>query len=68
MEFYFGLIQIFGVHTIIGLSAYVMLLTGQVTMAQAGLVSVGAYASAMLTAMYGWRIVPSLLVGGVAAM
>ena len=37
MEFYFGLIQIFGVHTIIGLSAYVILLTGQVTMAQAGL-------------------------------
>ena len=68
MEFYLGLIQIFGVHTIIGLSAYVILLTGQVTMAQAGLVSVGAYASAMLTTMYGWHIVPSLLIGGVAAM
>ena len=68
MEYYLGLILIFGDHTIIGLSAYVILLTGQVTMAQAGLVSVGAYASAMLTAMYGWHIVPSLLIGGVAAM
>ena len=37
MDFIWGLVQILGVHTIIGLSAYVILLTGQVTMAQAGL-------------------------------
>ena len=47
MEFYLGLTQIIGVHTILGLSAYVILQTGQVTMAQAGLVSVGAYVAAL---------------------
>ncbi|GIT53893.1 MAG: hypothetical protein Ct9H300mP16_10530 [Pseudomonadota bacterium] len=55
MEFYLGLAQIIGVHTILGLSAYVILQTGQVPMAQAGLVSVGAYVAAMLTAMGGWQ-------------
>ena len=67
MEFYLGLAQIIGVHTILGLSAYVILQTGQVTMAQAGLVSVGAYVAAMLTAMAGWHIVPAMLIGGRSA-
>ncbi len=67
MEFYLGLTQIIGVHTILGLSAYVILQTGQVTMAQAGLVSVGAYVAAMLTAMVGWHIIPAMLIGGLAA-
>lgn len=64
MEFYLGLLQIIGVHTILGLSAYIILQTGQVTMAQAGLVSVGAYVSAMLTAMVGWHIIFALIIGG----
>jgi len=67
MDFYFGLLQIIGVHTILGLSAYVILQTGQVTMAQAGFFSVGAYIAAMLTVLAGWHIVPALLVGGLVA-
>ena len=63
MEFYLGLVQIVSVHTILGLSAYIILLTGQVTMAQAGLVSVGAFCSAMLTTMAGWNIVPAMFIG-----
>ena len=63
MEFYLGLVQIVCVHTILGLSAYIILLTGQVTMAQAGLVSVGAFCSAMLTTMAGWNIVPAMFIG-----
>lgn len=35
MDYLYGLAQTIGVHTIIGLSAYVVLQTGQVTMAQA---------------------------------
>ena len=31
MDFYYGLAQIVGVHTLLGLSAYIVLLTGQVT-------------------------------------
>ena len=36
MDFYLGLAQIIGVHTLLGLSAYCVLLTGQVSLAQAG--------------------------------
>jgi branched-chain amino acid transport system permease protein len=60
MEFYLGLTQIVGVHTLLGLSAYIVLLTGQVSMAQAAFFAVGAYAAGMLTVLAGWHIVPAL--------
>lgn len=67
MDFWLGLAQLFGVHTILGLSAYIVLQTGQVTMAQAGFFSVGAYLAAMLTTLAGWHILPALFVAAVAA-
>ena len=60
MDFYFGLAQIVGVHTLLGLSAYIVLLTGQVSLAQAGFFAVGAYAAGMLTVLAGWHLVPAL--------
>jgi branched-chain amino acid transport system permease protein len=66
MDFYFGLAQLIGVHTLLGLSAYIVLLTGQVTLAQAGFFAVGAYASAMCTVLAGWHLVPALGVGAAA--
>jgi branched-chain amino acid transport system permease protein len=63
MDFYYGLAQIVGVHTLLGLSAYIVLLTGQVTLAQAGFFAIGAYAAAMLTVLAGWPLVPALGVG-----
>jgi branched-chain amino acid transport system permease protein len=63
MDFYYGLGQIVGVHTLLGLSAYVVLLTGQVTLAQAAFFAVGAYAAAMLTVLSGWHLVPALGAG-----
>ena len=60
MDFYFGLAQIIGVHSLLGLSAYVVLLTGQVTLAQAGFFAVGAYVAGMLTVLAGWAILPAL--------
>ena len=65
MDFYFGLGQLVGVHALLGLSAYVVLLTGQVSLAQAAFFAVGAYAAAMLTVLAGWHIVPALGVGTV---
>lgn len=62
MDFYFGLAQIIGVHTLIGLSAYIVLLTGQVSLAQAGFFAIGAYAAGMLTVLAGWAILPALAV------
>jgi branched-chain amino acid transport system permease protein len=60
MDFYFGLAQIIGVHTLLGLSAYIVLLTGQVSLAQAGFFAVGAYTAGMLTVLAGWHLVPAL--------
>jgi len=66
MDFYFGLAQLIGVHTLLGLSAYIVLLTGQVTLAQAGFFAVGAYVSAMLTVLAGWHLAPALGIGALA--
>jgi len=63
MDFYYGLAQIVGVHTLLGLSAYIVLLTGQVSMAQAAFFAIGAYAAGMLTVLAGWHIVPALGAG-----
>jgi len=63
MDFYFGLAQIVGVHTLLGLSAYIVLLTGQVSLAQAAFFAIGAYTAAMLTVLAGWHIVPALGAG-----
>jgi branched-chain amino acid transport system permease protein len=67
MDFYFGLAQIIGVHTLLGLSAYMVLLTGQVSLAQAGFAAVGAYVAGMLTVLMGMHLFPALLIGGLAA-
>jgi branched-chain amino acid transport system permease protein len=60
MDFYFGLAQIIGVHTLLGLSAYIVVLTGQVSLAQAGFFAVGAYTAGMLTVLAGWHLAPAL--------
>ena len=67
MDFYLGLIQIIGVHTLLGLSAYCVLLTGQVSLAQAGFFAIGAYVAGMLTVLGGWSIVPALAVAALVA-
>jgi len=67
MDFYLGLLQILGVHTLLGLSAYVVLLTGQVSMARAGFYAVGAYVAAMCTAMFGMHILPAVIVAALVS-
>ena len=68
MDFYYGMAQIVGVHTLLGLSAYIVLLTGQVSLAQAGFFAIGAYAAAMLTVLAGWHLVPALGVGALSPL
>jgi branched-chain amino acid transport system permease protein len=63
MDFYFGLAQLVGLHALLGLSAYIVLLTGQVTLAQAAFFAIGAYAAAMLTVLAGWHILPAVGAG-----
>jgi branched-chain amino acid transport system permease protein len=67
MDFYIGLAQVIGVHTLLGLSAWCVLHTGQVSLAQGGFFAIGAYGAGMLTAMAGWPIALALAVGALAA-
>ena len=67
MDFYFGLAQVIGIHTLLGFSAWCVLQTGQVSMLQGGFFAIGAYSAGMLTTMWQWPVLPALLVGGLLA-
>ena len=67
MDFYFGLAQVIGIHTLLGFSAWCVLQTSQVSMLQGGFFAIGAYSAGMLTTMWQWPILPALLVGGLLA-
>ena len=67
MDFYIGLLQVIGVHTLLGLSAWCILHTGQVSLAQGGFFAIGAYVAGMLTAMAGWPLGLALLTGTLLA-
>ena len=71
MDYYLNLINTIGIHTLLGLSAYLLILTGQVSMAQAGFFGIGAYTAAILTVIFEWSILSAigaamLTSGGVA--
>ena len=67
MDFYLGLAQVIGVHTLLGLSAWCVLHTGQISLAQGGFFAIGAYAAGMLTTMAGWPLLPALPVAALVA-
>ena len=67
MDFYIGLLQVIGVHTLLGLSAWCILHTGQVSLAQGGFFAIGAYVAGMLTAMAGWPLGLALLTAALTA-
>lgn len=67
MDFYIGLLQVIGVHTLLGLSAWCVLHTGQVSLAQGGFFAIGAYGAGMLTAMFGWPVGGALLAAALVA-
>ena len=67
MEYYFGILQNIGFHTLLGLSAYLLLLTGQLSMAQVGFFAIGSYTSGILTVIYGINIFLALGVGAIIA-
>ena len=71
MDYYLNLINTIGIHTLLGLSAYLLILTGQVSMAQAGFFGIGAYTAAILTVIFESSILTAigaamLVSGGVA--
>ena len=67
MEYYFGILQTLGFHVLLGYSAYILLLTGQLSLAQVGFFAIGAYVSGILTVLFEWHIFPALFIGATAA-
>ena len=67
MDFYLGLAQVIGIHTLLGLSAWCVLHTGQVSLAQGAFFAIGAYVAGMLTTMWDWPLALALSTGSVVA-
>ena len=67
MDYWFTIISLVCINTILAWSCYASYVTGTVSLGQAGLFAVGAFASASLTSIYGWHIFPATVVGAIAA-
>ena len=71
-DFLVGVLSNIGIVSFVALSAYVLLLCGEVSFGQQAFFAMGAYAAGMATAMLGWPLAPALclgaLVGGGAAL
>jgi branched-chain amino acid transport system permease protein len=67
MEYYVAVLSAIGVHIMLGLSAYLVAITGQVSFGQQGFYAIGAYLAGMCTAMWGFSFVPAIALGMLAA-
>jgi len=67
MDFYLGLAQVIGIHTLLGLSAWCVLHTGQVSIAQGAFFAIGAYVAGMLTSMWDMPLAVALAMGSLIA-
>ena len=56
-----------GMNSFLALSAYLLLLTGEISFGQQAFFAISAYLSAMATAMWGWPLWAGLLLGSAAA-
>lgn len=55
-----------GMFSFIALSAYLLLIAGEISFGQQAFFAIGAYASAVATALWGWPFAPALAFGAVA--
>jgi len=67
MEYYVAVLSIIGIHMLLGLSVYLVAITGQLSFGQQGFYAIGAYFAGMCTALWGIPLFPAILVGMAAA-
>ncbi len=65
--YYLQIVMFFLINAILGISIYITLSSGQMTLGNAGFMSVGAYVSALLTLKMGLPIIVGILTGGICA-
>jgi branched-chain amino acid transport system permease protein len=64
-----GVLSNIGVISFLALSAYLLLLTGEISFGQQGFFAVGAYAAGIATALWNWPLAAALVLGaGVAGI
>ncbi|MGB5806888.1 MAG: branched-chain amino acid ABC transporter permease [Castellaniella sp.] len=59
--FTIGVVSNIGMMTLLALSAYLLLLVGEVSFGQQAFFGIGAYAAGIATALWGWPLLPALL-------
>jgi len=67
VDYLLSVATIAGIYIIMALSFYLPFITGQISLAQAGFMAIGAYGSAVCTAKWGVPYVPAVLFGGILA-
>lgn len=68
MSYLVTIFTVAGLNAILALSVYLTLATGQFSLAQVGFWALGAYGAAMLTTLWGWPLLPALLVPAVVCL
>ncbi|CAH1695333.1 MULTISPECIES: branched-chain amino acid ABC transporter permease [unclassified Chelatococcus] len=59
---YLSILEMCGLNALLALSVYATFMVGQFSLAQVGFWSIGAYATGMLTSLFGVQLLPSLLI------
>src|SRR5712691_4676205 len=71
-DYLVGVLSNIGVISFVALSAYLLLLTGEISFGQQAFFAIGAYAAGIATAMWGWPLTAALVwgaaIGGGAAV
>jgi branched-chain amino acid transport system permease protein len=69
VEYHIAVASIVGIHALLGLSVYLVAISGQMSFGQQGFFALGAYLAGMGTALWGLHLLPALLLGvAVAAL
>jgi branched-chain amino acid transport system permease protein len=67
MDYYVAVLSILGFHILLGVSVYLVAITGQLSFGQQGFYAIGAYLAGIATALWGWPLLPAVVLGMVAA-
>ena len=67
MDYYVTIASIIGIHALLGLSVYLVAISGQMSFGQQGFFAIGAYLAGMSTAMWGMPLLLALVLGALLA-
>jgi branched-chain amino acid transport system permease protein len=67
VDYYLAVLSLAAIQALLGLSVFVVALTGQVSFGQHGFYAVGAYTAGIATVMWDWHVVPALALGTLVA-